>query len=384
MAKLRFLLIGVDCRMNTSRSFSTSSGPGMFQKNSQLILTDIFKTHLANKLRAKEATVDIAGEVKNFSAAETYARNEFGKKPITEFSSDEFISLIKEIHKRVAPSIYAKKQHTLPAGEFRADDSFVLRHRVKHATFNTCEEYGKIALFLENAPDHGKNTALHFLTGYYKKFIIPTQDKIWISKFQDGITKYYQKKFDSKAKLNPKEQLQKPLSPEENHAIELIYHFFLQPTDIKKSLELLIVDLIETLKKKFAPAEVFAKFYLEFINIHPFNDANSRTMKIFLNSILLQNGFQPIMLENSDSRIFTDYFYKKDPIVSDLVKYVESFIKPLESKGAYKASTEADEDSDIYIRYYHKLNGEEIQTIYFDDKKDEERVYLPKSMLSPS
>lgn len=86
---------------------------------------------------------------------------------------------------------------------------------------------------------------------------------------------------------------------------------FLPPDEVPKAFNELInwannaLHLPKARKKKYRrefynihPALVAAEFHLQFVNIHPFVDGNGRMARIFMNLILMQCGFPPVVIRN--------------------------------------------------------------------------------------
>ena len=78
-----------------------------------------------------------------------------------------------------------------------------------------------------------------------------------------------------------------------------------EPEDIAEAVERLV---------KISSEDVFeciAETHLMFENIHPFIDGNGRTGRMFLNLLLIKNGYLPINIKNNDSgkyyRCFRQY-----------------------------------------------------------------------------
>ncbi|MCB9264786.1 MAG: Fic family protein [Lewinellaceae bacterium] len=86
---------------------------------------------------------------------------------------------------------------------------------------------------------------------------------------------------------------------------------FLPPDEVPNALNELInwtnnaLNLPKARKKKYRrelydihPVLVAAEFHLRFVNIHPFIDGNGRMARIFMNLILMQCGFPPVVIRN--------------------------------------------------------------------------------------
>jgi Fic family protein len=85
---------------------------------------------------------------------------------------------------------------------------------------------------------------------------------------------------------------------------------FLAPEEVSQALNELInwtnnaLNLPKARKKKYRralyqvhPVLVAAEFHFRFVNIHPFIDGNGRIARIFMNLLLLQCGFPPVIIK---------------------------------------------------------------------------------------
>lgn len=89
---------------------------------------------------------------------------------------------------------------------------------------------------------------------------------------------------------------------------------FCLPDEVPKKLNELInwtnntIEPPKRSKRKYDvhPLLIAARFHYEFINIHPFHDGNGRLARIFMNLILMQCGYPPIIV-NKDLK---DQYYR--------------------------------------------------------------------------
>lgn len=66
-----------------------------------------------------------------------------------------------------------------------------------------------------------------------------------------------------------------------------------------------------------------ARFHIEFIRIHPFEDGNGRTGRIILNAHLLQNGLTPVLITGEIAKDYKKYInnYDVDGFASELLNW---------------------------------------------------------------
>ncbi len=100
-------------------------------------------------------------------------------------------------------------------------------------------------------------------------------------------------------------------------------------------------------KKVMHPIERIARFYLEFQGIHPFEDGNGRTARVLLNLELEQNGYPPIIFQETDqeaySQAMNEFFESQDAasmvrliskkVENEMEKYLSSSRKRKSKKG---------------------------------------------------
>lgn len=58
----------------------------------------------------------------------------------------------------------------------------------------------------------------------------------------------------------------------------------------------------EAESKELHPVQIAAQFHYKFVRIHPFDDSNGRTSRLFMNYIHMRNGFAPLVIESADKR----------------------------------------------------------------------------------
>lgn len=80
-----------------------------------------------------------------------------------------------------------------------------------------------------------------------------------------------------------------------------------------KEIPLLMEELIKKhaeRKKKMHAIEANAVFHIEFQEIHPFIDGNSRTNRMILNFFLIEDGYFPICIKKEEKEIYQEAFQK--------------------------------------------------------------------------
>lgn len=93
----------------------------------------------------------------------------------------------------------------------------------------------------------------------------------------------------------------------------------LNETDIQISNPENIEDNMKKLISKYftewKEMDIFereARFHIEFIKIHPFEDGNGRTSRLLLNFNLLRNGFAPVIITNDLLEFYHSYIRNND------------------------------------------------------------------------
>ena len=71
-----------------------------------------------------------------------------------------------------------------------------------------------------------------------------------------------------------------------------------------------------------------------FLNrIHPFGDGNGRIARIFMNLILLQNGFPPIFIDQVDKKLYLDCFTQEEKKAGTMLEFMTNrLIESLKAK----------------------------------------------------
>lgn len=90
------------------------------------------------------------------------------------------------------------------------------------------------------------------------------------------------------------------------------------PGQIPEQMEELVREFSEN--RQLHPIERAALFHLKFEAIHPFVDGNGRTGRLLLNLLLMQEGYPPVNLKNSDrSRYYAAFdAYNRDGDVNSM------------------------------------------------------------------
>lgn len=104
---------------------------------------------------------------------------------------------------------------------------------------------------------------------------------------------------------------------------ELIYNYDNNWGNELPNVDFLNVDpeekqniLLELFKRE-------ARFHIEFIRIHPFEDGNGRTGRIILNAHLIQNGLTPVLITGEIARDYKKYIndYDIDGFANELLNW---------------------------------------------------------------
>ncbi len=109
-----------------------------------------------------------------------------------------------------------------------------------------------------------------------------------------------------------------------NHVLQSdgTIHWYVDPMVVKDQMEELITwvnDKVNTLH----PLYVAAVGHYNMVRIHAFDDGNGRGARIFMNLILLKNGFFPVVVRNERKRMYLEALSKADK--GDLIPFI-SFI----------------------------------------------------------
>lgn len=131
------------------------------------------------------------------------------------------------------------------------------------------------------------------------------------------ITENLIKEFHQILLIDPFKEHQELLPGDYKNRENYLYNYegervdFLPAEEVPKALNELInwtnnaIDVPKARKKKYRreqydihPVVVAAEFHLRFVNIHPFVDGNGRMARIFMNLILMQCGFPPVIIRN--------------------------------------------------------------------------------------
>lgn len=105
----------------------------------------------------------------------------------------------------------------------------------------------------------------------------------------------------------------------------------LNETDIQISSPENIEDNMKELISKYfndwKEMDIFereARFHIEFIKIHPFEDGNGRTSRLLLNFNLLRNGFAPVIITNDLLEFYHNYIRNNDVVGMRNLFYIQS------------------------------------------------------------
>lgn len=94
-----------------------------------------------------------------------------------------------------------------------------------------------------------------------------------------------------------------------------------------------LLNLNTQRKKVMHPIERIARFYLEFLGIHPFESGNGRTARILMNLELMQSGFPPICIEASEAGEYREAMqaflqdHKAEPMIKLVSEKVEASLE---------------------------------------------------------
>jgi hypothetical protein len=278
------------------------------------------KNHFTSISDANEKMVDDS-ELADFELAAQAVESALIESDITTWQPQQLVEFLQKIHKLLATSVYQSKQYSEQPGEFRRGMGWVLRHKKADAPYTQITDYGQMVYYITNDPQFGKKTGLEYLIGYYKIVIASFKDKTIVATIQTAIQTYARK---SKLPFN-KSCLTQPLSDNEKAALNIVYKIFVAPEQIPARLLKFAENFLNDIKtNNISIYNFYAKYYLEYIEIHPFQDCNARELKILLNIVLVKAKLNLTMLDESNARYHFDHFYAKDPNVNNIVAYLQS------------------------------------------------------------
>lgn len=123
-------------------------------------------------------------------------------------------------------------------------------------------------------------------------------------------------------------------------------HTYLPPGQVSDAMEELISQTNELLKNvnttepEKHPLTVATYFHQQFLNvIHPFSDGNGRIARIFMNLILLKNGYPPIFIKEVNKDEYLKCFELSDSDMSPMLDFMEDrLVESLEEKSEFMKS----------------------------------------------
>lgn len=125
-------------------------------------------------------------------------------------------------------------------------------------------------------------------------------------------------------------------------------HLYIDPDEVSSAMALLIRQTNEALKNvnskniEYHPLTIATRFHFVFLNqIHPFGDGNGRIARIFMNLILLQNGFSPIFINQVDKRVYLECFIEEENKKGAMLEFMTvRLVESLKAKKKYLLSKE--------------------------------------------
>lgn len=89
-----------------------------------------------------------------------------------------------------------------------------------------------------------------------------------------------------------------------------------------------LVNWVKRNQKVLHPVELAAISHHQFVHIHPFSDGNGRTARLFMNLILMQNGYPLVMILKNDRKKYYRSLEKADHgQASEIVKLVAQSVE---------------------------------------------------------
>lgn len=106
-------------------------------------------------------------------------------------------------------------------------------------------------------------------------------------------------------------------------------HYYTTAENVSKEMADLMqqtndaLTVINEKKSETHPLAIANNFHLKFLNqIHPFGDGNGRIARIFMNLILLQNGFPPIFLKEVDKKEYLNCFTEEEKAPGAMLNFI--------------------------------------------------------------
>lgn len=106
-----------------------------------------------------------------------------------------------------------------------------------------------------------------------------------------------------------------------NHVLTIkgTIHHYADPLKVKDEMESLLKWYHSD--KKTHVIEKAARFHYRFVSIHPFDDRNGRMARLLMNLILMQSGYTPAVIKNSDRRKYLEVLAQGDT-TGDLTLFI--------------------------------------------------------------
>ncbi|MNY37147.1 Fic/DOC family protein [compost metagenome] len=119
-------------------------------------------------------------------------------------------------------------------------------------------------------------------------------------------------------------------------------HHYTQPENVAAEMAQLIQQTNTALaaidkNPEQHPLLIATAFHLTFLNkIHPFGDGNGRIARIFMNLVLLQNGFPPIFIKEVDKKEYLNCFTEEEKVPGAMLNFMaDRLIESLREKKKY-------------------------------------------------
>ena len=117
-------------------------------------------------------------------------------------------------------------------------------------------------------------------------------------------------------------------------------HIYAPPKEVSSAMNQLISETNRLLREVNIkdidrhPIAIANRFHFQFLNhIHPFGDGNGRIARIFMNLILLQNGYPPIFVTKVDKSKYLNCFVEEEKTPGAMLDFMaDQLIKSLKSK----------------------------------------------------
>ena len=120
-------------------------------------------------------------------------------------------------------------------------------------------------------------------------------------------------------------------------------HFYASPADTPAMMrDLMMWYRDETAKNAMHPVEIAARFHHRFTAIPPFDDGNGRMSRLLMNLMLMQDGYPPVVIRNSEKNQYLAALRRADRAeIDDFLGFIAEHV--MESLDLYLRAAKGEE-----------------------------------------